>query len=81
MMHRGAPEELGFVRDPSRDWLLHKDRVAWRTPEGVHLALPEGCDKVGLLEVSSPRGVALACVEPPGVFSFWPYNREKDTAA
>lgn len=75
-VRHGTPEEMGFVRDPDLDRFLraHKGLVAWRTPEGVRLALPDGCTRVGLLEVSGQRGKTLACVEPPGVFSFWPYT-------
>lgn len=79
-MISGSPQELGFVPAPEFDRLLNPmrgPREVWLTPEGVLLALPKGCQRVGLLEVHSPLGTTLACVEPPGVDSIWPYKERK----
>lgn len=78
-MIRGTPQELGFARVAELDYILQDKgpREVWRTPEGVLLALPENCPHVGLIEVVGKRGTALACVEPPGVASVWPFKRGK----
>lgn len=75
----GTPQELGFVRVAALDYVLQPKgpREVWRTPEGVLLALPENCPRIGLIEVVGPRGTTLACVEPPGVVSVWPFKRGK----
>lgn len=84
-MIRGTPAEMGFVRAPQFDRLLaekvgrltihSRSTEVWRTPEGVLLALPPDCDRVGLREVVTPRGTTLACLEPEGVTSVWPFKR------
>lgn len=76
MIH-GTPQEVGFVRAQQFDRLLkeRKGWEVWRTPEAVLLALPPGCDRVGLVEVAHPRGTTLVCLEPPGVVSVWPFKK------
>lgn len=86
MTHRltyGTPAEMGFVREPRWDGYLrdrHPGWLAWKTPEKVVLALPDGCDRIGLAEIVGPRGVTLACLDPPGVFSLWRFPKRKDDA-
>lgn len=77
----GHPTALGLVRSALHDALLdpkNGPREVWRTPEGVLLALPAGCDRIRLEEVAGPRGVTLACIEPAGVTSVWPFARGKE---
>lgn len=72
---RGTPEAMGFVRSLGHDKHASRGRPlweAWRTPEGVLLALPPSCGEVSLMPLHGPRGETLACIEPAGIFSFWP---------
>lgn len=77
-MIRGTPAEMGFARAPKFDEFLKK-RAGWEVwvnrQEGLLLALPPGCESIGLQEVVTARGTTLACLEPEGVVSVWPFKR------
>ena len=79
-IRHGSPESLGLLREPWNDRWCSGGKEAWRTPQNVVLGLPQGCQRVGMQDHWSPRGIMVVCVEPEAAVSVWRYSKKANKA-